>query len=456
MTLNDIYVPEYVKHVAETLNGDGRSAYLVGGSVRDMLLGRTPKDYDVCTCATPTEVVKLFSGKGLRVIDTGSKYGTVTVLIGEGQVEVTTYRTDGVYSDGRRPDSVIFGTKVVDDVIRRDFTINGMLMQLETQGATVLDYIDGTLDLDRRVIRCIGVAACRFEEDALRMLRAIRFAAQLDFDIEDRTFNVIKDQAHTIVKVSKERINAELTKILLSNHPRKGFELLYKSGLMTHILNSVAKLKYFDQRNHRHNKDIFDHTMTVVESVQPELTLRLAALMHDVGKPSTFSVDENGVGHFYGHHKTGADMTREILHDLRFPSEVIEDVGVLVYEHMSRNPYFRQTGIKRLINRVGEQRIDRLFELMYADVIGHAPPHDFSELSRLEAEVTFVRNSEEPMAVKNLHFGGKDLMAMGLPPGPIYSEILNHLLELVLDQPDLNQHQTLQEEAEKYLKSKRD
>ena len=415
------------------------AAYVVGGAVRDLVLGRQPRDYDICTDLTPDQVTTLFEGKGYQVIDTGSAFGTVTVLVEGMPIEVTTFRLDGRYGPDRKPQSVTFGKNIEEDVARRDFTINAMYCSNQY----LYDHYDGCTDLRFRTVACVGHPATRLQEDPLRALRAIRFAAQLNFDLEDETQQAVVNNRHLLHHVSAERIQAELNKILLSNHPAKGVTLLQDTGLLGEILPEIDRLRYFDQHNPRHNKCVFDHTMRVVEGVPAVLELRLAALFHDVGKPVTFFIDEKGVGHFYGHHKEGADIARAALRRLKYPNEVVETVGVLVYEHMARNPHFRQTGVKRLLRRVGEDRIDLLFDLMTADVAGHAPPYDFAELVQMKHQIDEIRAAQEPLHVTDLAISGADLIRLGYQPGPMFGQVLNHLLELVLDNAELNKHEVL-------------
>lgn len=432
-------VPEEVSYVLGYLNRSNHSAELVGGCVRDHLLGRDPSDYDICTSAHPHEVHDLFQGHyGVRVLDTGTKHGTVTVMMNGTPIEVTTYRADGIYSDGRRPDSVEFSESVKEDVSRRDFTINGLLWD----GEKVVDYTQtGLTDLKYKMICTIGDPEARFREDALRMLRAVRFAAQLNFTLSSDVAVEILLLRAMIKNVSTERIQMELNKLLVSNHPGKGLSLLYELGLLEIILPEIHRLKHFDQMNPRHNKDVFDHTLKVVESVPATLEMRLAALFHDVGKPDTFSVDGNGVGHFYEHHKVGADLARVILKRLLYPNETVDTVCSLVYEHMSGRSEGFEPGtkaLKRLMNRIGVERMPMFFDMRRADIIGHAPPYDFAKVLRLELEFYRILEHKEPLKVTDLVVDGHTLIKRGLKPGPEFSQILNQLLSEVLEDPERN------------------
>lgn len=430
MQIEQSKIPPEVLIILKQLQSFGFESYLVGGCVRDLLLGRVPKDYDITTAAAPDQVKGIFP----KVIDTGIKYGTVTVVGFDGvPVEVTTFRDDGLYKDGRRPESVTFQLDVTADVKRRDFTINSLLFD----GQDVRDIVCGQYDLAGRRIRCAGRAIPRFEEDALRMLRAVRFACQLNFRITHETLAGIQVCSELINNVSAERVREELNKILLSSHPAKGIELLQSTGLLKYILPEVDALRHFDQRNEHHHLDAFDHSLRVLDATPTELTVRLAALLHDVGKPKSCEFD--GVkARYHGHHLDGAELVPVILKRLKYPNEVIETVTILVKEHMSRNPHLRPASLKKLINRVGAERMPALFQLMYADIVGHKPPFDFLEIISMEQEVNRILTEKEPLKVTDLDFGGDDLIFLGAHPGPLFKRILNSLLEDVIDEPELN------------------
>lgn len=436
MTVDINKIPAEVLTVLWELQNFGYESYLVGGCVRDLLLGRVPKDFDITTAATPDQVKGLFP----KVIDTGIKYGTVTVVGYDGlPIEVTTFRDDGLYTDGRRPEKVTFQLDVTADVRRRDFTINALLFD----GKSVRDITGGLRDLEQRIICSVGMAAHRFQEDASRMLRAVRLACQLNFEVAPLVKADIYICAPLIENVSAERIREELNKILLSNHPAKGIELLQSTGLLEFIMPELYALKYYDQRNEHHHLDAFDHTLRVLDAVPAELSLRLAALLHDVGKPKSCEFD--GIkARYYGHHLDGAEMVPDILRRLKYSNEIIETVTILVREHMSRNPKVRPGGIKRLIARVGEERLPLLIQLMTADVIGHKPPFDFGEVLYMQQEVERILAAEEPLKVTDLAIDGNDLKEMGLCPGPIFSKILNGCLAEVIENPERNTKEYLQ------------
>lgn len=432
-------IPDEVRHVLSTLQATGNSAELVGGCVRDALLGREPRDYDIATSAVPSRVLMAFQEQPeTSVYPTGLKHGTVTVVHKGVPVEVTTYRTEGGYGDSRRPDWVEFSSELRDDVWRRDFTINA----LAWDGEKLVDHVGGHGALQSKIIEAVGHPWTRLQEDPLRMMRAIRLACQLGFGIDPITFGTIQGLAPEIQKISAERIQAELNKILLSNQAARGLQLLVDSGLMEQILPEVQRLVGFEQRNPRHDRDVFGHTLRVIEAVPPVLELRLAALLHDVGKPDTFSVGEDGVGHFYGHHMQGMEMAEEILTRLRYPNATIEKVKILVKDHMVRNPYLRPSNIKRMIRRIGEENIEDLFLLIIADVVAHAAPFvdDLAEVVKFREKTLEVLHAKEPLRVTDLAISGDDLIEMGLKPGPVFREVLGKLLDHVLEHPEDNNH----------------
>lgn len=423
-------IPQDALMILRTLHGSDHQAYLVGGCVRDRLLGREPKDWDIATSATPAEVKAIFD----HVIPTGEKHGTVTVMVGEVGYEVTTFRTDGKYTDGRRPDDVTFVMDIKEDLARRDLTINAIAFD----GVNYIDPFDGMKDIQHGQIRAVGLAAERFEEDPLRMMRAIRLSTQLGFGISGKTIMAIQDCAPLINRVSQERIRDELTKILLSDDPSMGIGTLYMVGLLDHIMPELARCAGFQQHNPHHRKDVFDHILDVLEGTPAGLNVRLGALFHDIGKPDTLTFDDKGVGHFYRHHVVGADIAETVMTRLRFPSNVVKDVKILVHEHMSRVPGLRSSVVKRFVNRVGEHNLTDLFALMRADIAAHKPPHDYSEVEYLEAEVERIRRERPPMSLKDLAINGSDLIDLGLEAGPTIGRALKTLLEVVIETPAKN------------------
>ena len=440
-----IFIPQDVKYIIDTLTDYDYEAFIVGGCVRDSILKRQPNDWDITTNALPLDVISLFKNKGFKVIETGLKHGTVTILINGEGFEVTTYRIDGEYSDNRRPDNVEFTKKLKEDLSRRDFTINAMAYN-DIVG--LVDYFEGLKDLKNKIIRCVGNPLDRFNEDALRMMRAIRFSCQLGFELEQNVIDSIIELSDNLKNISKERINDELCKILISSHSSDGICHLIQTGLMNNIISELIPCLRFEQHNKHHDKDIFWHILSVVENIPPKLELRLSALLHDIGKPRCFTVGEDGQGHFVQHHKVSADMGREILTRLKFDNKTIDKVCVLVYEHMSRYDKLRTPNTKKFINRVGIDNLNDLFELQIADIKGCAKEYqDFSNVIKLKEECQRILFEKQPLLVKDLKINGNDLIQLGFKQGKEIGETLNKLLEMVLENPELNNKEFLIKEA---------
>jgi tRNA nucleotidyltransferase (CCA-adding enzyme) len=424
-------------------------------SQESLILGKTPKDYDICTQATPDEVMSIFEPTH-KVIPTGVQYGTVTLIAEDFYIknaigipiEVTTFRKDGDYLDGRRPNNVEFSKSAEEDVLRRDFTMNGLLYD----GDKIIDHVHGLIHIEQKIITTIHNPTDRFKEDALRMMRCVRFACQLGFKIKECTYMGILFNAELIKNISQERIRDELIKILLSKCPSKGIKMLQETRLLKYILPELEACYGFDQQNPNHNKDVFKHTLDVLEHTPDNIKIRLAALLHDIGKPQTFTVDQNGVGNFYKHHLKGYDLTQDILKRLKFDNKTIENVSILVKEHMSIHPHIRKNSIKKLINRIGKNNIDDLINLQIADIIGSKPPYDFKNIIDLKEEIYRVLNEKEPLSIKDLNINGYDLINMGMESGKQIGEILNKLLEMVLENPELNMKDILLKEVKIMLK----
>lgn len=435
-----IDMPAWVLYIIETLIACEFEAYAVGGCIRDSLLGRKPHDWDVTTSARPNDVIEIFKNLGYRVVETGLQHGTVTVVIDKESFEITTYRIDGEYEDNRHPKEVEFTSSLKEDLARRDFTINAMAYN-HHEG--LVDYFGGVEDLNNKIIKCVGKAEDRFSEDALRMMRAIRFSSQLGFDIDIDIVEAICNLSESISNISKERIREELNKILVSDNAVDGICHLVQSGLNSFIIPELNKCLKFNQYNKHHDKDIFWHTLSVVENVPPTPELRLAALLHDIGKPKTFRMGEDSQGHFLEHHKVGADMTREILTRLKYDNKTIDKVCLMVYEHMiSTN--MKKPGIKKLINRVEKDNIDDLIELAIADRKASAKEYQaYDDILELKNKIDEIINNQEPVNFKDLKINGSDLINLGFKQGKQIGMVLNELLESVLDNPELNNRETL-------------
>lgn len=443
----NINIPDKVKFIIDTFYENNYEAFMVGGCIRDSLLLKDPKDYDIATSATPTITESLFD----KTIPTGIKHGTITVLIDKEPFEVTTYRIEGKYKDNRRPDEISFVTDIKDDLSRRDFTINAFAYN-SREG--LKDYFNGLEDLKNRIIRTVGNSDKRFIEDALRIMRAIRFSAQLNFEIEENTLNAIKKNKELLENISAERIRDELCKILISDNPRKGLILLRDCGVLNIIIPELISLIGFNQRNKYHHEDIFNHTLSVVENTPNNLILRLSALFHDIGKPDCFFIDDDGNGRFFGHNNISEEIAEKILTRLRFDNKTIKTVCILIKEHMNVLDNPSNVAIKRLINRVSVDNIHLLYSLQEADIKSlKIPDEALSKLNIMRDKTKFILESKAPMSTKDLAIDGGTLISeLSLVPGKIIGDTLNHILQLVLNNPALNTKETLLSEAKEYIK----
>lgn len=436
-----IQLPENVKNIIEKLKISGFHAYIVGGCVRDASLGIQPHDWDITTSATPDQVKAIFP----KTVDTGLKHGTVTVLMNKEAYEVTTYRIDGIYEDNRRPNSVTFTDNIVEDLRRRDFTVNAMAYN-DDEG--MLDVFNGISDLKKGIIRCVGDANERFNEDALRMLRAIRFAAQLGFEIEENTKEAIRANAQKIQNVSAERINTELTKTLVSNNPHK-IELVYELGLMQYILPEFIPNIGLKQFNDHHIYTVDRHIYVSLLKIEPVKTLRWTMFLHDIGKGYTRTIDENGIGHFYGHGDKSYDIAEEVLSRLKFDNKTKSDILRLIKHHDYRiEPNPKQ--VRRAIHKIGEDLFEDYLKVRRADIEAQNPEYAKKNLDKLEvARVLYqqIVKSEQCISLKQLKINGNDLVEMGIEQGQGIGMILKQLLNMVLDDPSLNERQWLLEKA---------
>lgn len=439
-----IIIPKKVNYIINKLEANGFEAFAVGGCIRDSLLFKTPQDWDITTSAKPEEVMNIFH----KTIPTGLQHGTITVVLEEESFEVTTYRTEGDYIDNRHPSEVNFVSSLDEDLSRRDFTINAMAYS-ENRG--LKDPFKGLEDLKNHIIRCVGEPNKRFQEDALRMLRAIRFKCQLNFEIEQETLASIKLNNRLIKNISFERIRDELCKILLSETPSDGFILLKDTNMLEIVLPELKQCLGFNQHNPHHDKDVFHHILEVVDYCPKDLILRLSALLHDISKPQCFSLDEKGIGHFYGHNVGSVEKAEEILKRLKFDNNTIDRVKILVKEHSMELNEAKTSTIKKFISRVGMENIDRLLELKKADLKAHSHAMDYTDIFNIEERIKNIISSKEPLSIKDLSISGKDIISLGINPGKEIGIILNKLLELVLENPDLNSKDKLIDYAERML-----
>ncbi|WP_286207965.1 CCA tRNA nucleotidyltransferase [Clostridium caldaquaticum] len=431
-----IKLNEDVSYILDKLNSKGYEAYIVGGCVRDSLLDRTIKDWDLATNALPEDIMTLFE----HTVPTGIKHGTITVVINNNNYEVTTYRIDGEYKDNRHPDKVIFTTSLKEDLSRRDFTINALAYNPKV---SLIDMFNGTEDLNNKLIKCVGDAHKRFNEDALRMLRAVRFACQLNFNIESNTYKAIHNNYTLLQKVSNERIRDELVKILMSDFPSRGIRMLQETSLLNYIIPELNESVGFDQKSPHHDKTVFDHIMSVLDNSTSNIAVRLGALFHDIGKPRTFTIDKKGIGHFYGHNIVSAEMAEIILKRLKFDNATIKKVIILIKEHMSAYNVMKNKALKKFIARVGIDNIDELFELQIADSKGHTKDADYSPILKRREEVRKILENKEAFTVNQLKINGDDLIKLGFKPGKEIGIILNNLLDTVMERPELNNKETL-------------
>lgn len=427
-----------IKYILKNIKNHGYEAYLVGGAVRSFLLGLDVSDFDITTNALPQTIEKIFK----KTIPTGKKFGTITVIHENNSYEITTFRSDGHYSDGRRPDSISFSDELTEDLKRRDFTMNAICMDYDEN---IIDYFGGTEDIKNRVIRCIGDPDQRFNEDALRMLRAVRFMTQLGFSLDEKTRLSIVKNSFLIKHISAERIRDELNKILISDKPSEGIRTLVDTGLMNYIIPEYLNTVGFDQHNPYHDKDVFEHTMEVLDNIEPKLNLRLAALFHDISKPECFTQDENGRGHFFGHHIKSAVLGKEIMERLKYSCDVIEDVRILIRYHLLKEIDMKDKGVKKFINNVGIDRLDDMFSLNIADIKGKSSNAGFEKVEVLREKCRAIIENKEPLSKKDLNINGYDLEALGIEKGSIYTELLDKALDLVLEYPGKNTKEELTE-----------
>lgn len=432
-----IHLPAPVAEIIHTLQQAGYEAYAVGGCVRDSILGREPSDWDITTSAKPQQVKELFP----RTVDTGIQHGTVTVLKDKTGYEVTTYRIDGEYEDGRHPKDVTFTASLKEDLKRRDFTMNAMAYN-ETEG--LVDLFDGIGDIRRKTVRCVGEARQRFLEDALRMMRAMRFAAQLDYNIEEHTRDAIRELAGNLSRISAERIQVELVKLLISDHPER-IRDCQESGLTAVFFPEFDRMMETGQNNPHHCYTVGEHTIRAVMGVRPDKALRLTMLFHDMGKPLTKTVDEKGVDHFHGHAQKSAQIACAVLRRLKFDNDTIDRVERLVRAH-DTEIFCDKKSMRRALNRLGTDLFPDLFAVKEADM--HAQSlyqrrEKEEKLAQLRSIYEEVRAAADCVCLKELAVNGSDLIAAGMQPGKGLGELLKALLEEVLEDPSRNEKEYL-------------
>lgn len=441
----EIRLPDKVKKIIHTLQENGHEAYAVGGCVRDSVLGRTPGDWDITTSATPEETKALFD----RTFDTGIEHGTITVLLGKEGFEVTTYRIDGTYEDSRHPSGVSFTRNLKEDLLRRDFTINAMAYNDE-EG--LVDIFGGMEDMKRKVIRCVGNAKERFSEDALRIMRAVRFAAQLGFEIEEETKEGIRTLAPNLKHISAERIQVELIKLLVSDRPDM-MRCAYELGITKEVLPEFDRMMKTEQETPHHMYTVGEHTIQAVCAVRNDKVLRLTMLLHDVAKPEMKTTDEKGVAHFKGHDRRGEAIAKEILRRLKFDNDTLRTVCRLIYYHDYRMPA-KPKNVRRAMNKIGKELFPLYLEVRMADTLAQSNymrNEKVRNLYDIKECYKEILKRGECVALKELAVNGKDLIAFGIGPGKQIGEILERLLALVIEEPQLNTKELLLEKVHTWL-----
>lgn len=442
----NIQLPEKVQQIIKTLQSHGYEAYAVGGCVRDSLLGRTPGDWDITTSALPEETKALFD----KTFDTGIEHGTITVLMGKEGFEVTTYRIDGKYEDSRHPSEVTFTRCLLEDLLRRDFTINAMAYNDEDG---IVDLFDGMADLEKKVIRCVGNAEARFGEDALRIMRAVRFSAQLGFEIEEQTQAAIRKLAFSLKNISAERIQVELIKLLTSPHPEQ-IRLAYELGITEVMLPEFDRMMETAQETPHHCHNVGEHTIAALQHCPSDKILRLTMLFHDMGKPEKKTMDENGIAHFKGHAVVSEAIAKEIMHRLKFDNDTLRKVTKLVYYHDLRMPATPRN-VRRAMNRIGTELFPYYLNVRRADTLAQSMfrrEEKLENIQEIENIYLQIMELQECVSLKDLAVKGGDLLAVGVERGPQIGETLNKLLELVLEEPEKNQKELLLAEVTKWLK----
>lgn len=433
-----IQLPEKVEYIIETIEQAGYEAYAVGGCIRDLILGRTPDDWDITTSASPYQVKELFA----HTIDTGIQHGTVTVMLGKEGFEVTTYRVDGKYQDGRHPEKVTFTASLAEDLKRRDFTINAMAYNRRTGLA---DEFGGMEDIKRKVIRCVGNPRERFLEDALRMMRAVRFSAQLGYEIEKSTSEAIRDMVERLRLISAERIQTELVKLAVSPHPEQ-LRAAWETGITGIILPEFDICMATEQKNLHHCYSVGEHILKSMQEIKPDKILRLAMLFHDIGKPETLTVSPEGICHFHGHPSVSAQIAHQVLRRLKFDNYTIDMVTRLVRFH-DCDILPEPKHVRRAVRKIGEDVFPLLYDVKLADMKAQSTYLLAEKEERLQSVYEIykqVLEKQECLSLKDLAVTGKDLIEeAGMSPGRELGEILKQLLDIVIEVPHLNRKEVL-------------
>jgi len=449
-------IPEYVRRVMNLLEQSGSSAFVAGGAVRDIVRGTTPHDYDIATSSRPYETIRCFERAGIPYYDNGIKHGTVTAITDGGNVEVTTFREDGTYTDLRRPDDVVFVNGINDDVKRRDFTINAMYMD---SSGRIFDPEGGREDCQKHLIRAVGDPEMRFGEDALRILRGLRFCSKLGYSIEENTLKAMEDCADELKNISGERIASELLGIVTGRYASRAVRTGWR--ILSVIIPEIGECHGFDQRSSYHDLDILEHTLCVLDNIpyseetgrDPELAV--AALFHDLGKPACFTLNEAGVGHMKGHPRVSAAITDRVLTKLKFPRQFTENVCLLVDLH---DTYVRATSVKvhRFMSKYPGEILDKLQILQRADILAHSQLGQ-QRMEQLEAIISVregLLRKGVALSIKELEIDGNDIIALGVRRGPEVGAVLEEVFEHYIEEKCLNNKDSLIKEAQIVISEK--
>lgn len=433
-----VTIPHNAQLIINRLQSHGFEAYAVGGCVRDSLLGLTPHDWDICTSAKPEQIQSCFSD--CKTIDIGARHGTIAVVLDHEPFEVTTYRVDGDYKDNRHPESVTFTARLREDLARRDFTINAMAYNADSGLA---DVFGGKKDLQNRLIRCVGNPDTRFNEDALRIIRALRFAACYEFTIESETAKAIRRNAALLQNIAAERVQIELTKLLCG----KGAEAVLNDfrEVFAVIIPELAETFDFDQKNRHHRFDVYRHITHSVGVIDRQPLLRVTMLLHDIGKPRVCTTDAKGYHHFKGHQQVSMDMAEEILRRLKYPTQFSEQCKLLILYHDVR---FNGTKpqVKRVLNKIGEENMRLLFQIQTADILSQSDYRRREKLSAVDTartQLEAILREQQCFSFKQLAVNGRDLIALGITDGREIGDTLHFLLEAVIDEKLPNEKSAL-------------
>ncbi len=438
------WLPSEVRAVMSTLEKEGYEAYVVGGAVRNFLLNLESDDYDLCTDARPEEVLRIFGSQ--PHYEVGKRFGTVGVLWDGVPIEITTFRTESGYGDYRHPSEIVFSESLEEDLSRRDFTVNAMAYN-EKRG--IIDLYDGRKHLAEKTVVAVGDADCRIGEDVLRILRGIRFATVLGFDMDENLVSAGRRYAPRLSEISAERIAKEMEKILVASSPSRGIRMMSDCGVLEVLLPEIAGLEGFDQHSSNHRYDLLEHTLHVVDGTPADEITRWAALFHDTGKPETFFIGEDGEGHFYGHQKISAGIAVDVLRRYKLPTKKIKSVEALIQRHMDCMNAYTKRSVKRLIARLGPDDVMRLFDLQLADIRATVHDEETDNVCFGRALAKEILEGEEAVDEKGLVIDGHDLKALGYRQGRVLGKALKELTTRVIDGDLPNERESLLQYAKK-------